>query len=146
MENLSKNFKASEFSCKCGCGYCAPAAKLILSIQAIRDKAGASVSVTSGCRCTEHNAKYSAVKGLAANLGKGNPGDKTASAHTLGEAADFRVKGLNRRQAYDLIVAMHKAGELPWLKYTYMLKSTADVVHIDTDGSKRRSTVYGGEA
>ena len=147
MENLSKNFKASEFTCNpklCGCGFCSPSAKLILSLQEIRDKAGVAVTIESGCRCTLRNKNVGGVPGLAANIKKGNPGDVTASAHTRGEAADIRISGYTKQRAYDFIVALHRAGELPWLRYVEGIKGSANNVHIGVDDFTKRSTPYGG--
>ena len=142
---MSKNFNASEVKCKCGCGFCSPSAKLMLTLQAVRDKAGAAVTVVSGCRCTLHNKNEGGVAGLASNLKKGNPGDITASAHTRGEGADIKVTGVTKKKLYDLIVAMHKNKELPWLAYVYKIKSGTTNVHVGVDAHVKRSTPYGGD-
>ena len=148
MGNLSKNFSDTEFVCnpkQCGCGFCSPSAKLILTLQAIRDKAAAAVTIESGCRCTQRNKNVgSTVLGLASNIKKGNPGDVTASPHTRGEAADIRISGYTKQRAYDLIVAMHRAGELPWLRYIEGIRGSANNVHVGVDDFKKRTTPYGG--
>ncbi len=51
---ISKNFKRSEFACKCGCGFDTVDAALIIVLQSIRDQFGALV-VNSDCRCDSHN-------------------------------------------------------------------------------------------
>jgi uncharacterized protein YcbK (DUF882 family) len=147
MGDISKNFSAAEFACKCGCGFCSPSAKLVATLQAIRDRAEAAMTVASGCRCTEHNKKAgSSLIGLHANLKKGNPGDVTASAHTRGEAADIKITGAHKGALYDLIVGMHKRGELPWLKYAYKISGSVTNVHVGVDDFKKRQTPYGGDA
>ena len=145
MGDLSKNFNASEFACKCGCGFCSPASKLVQTLQIIRDKCGVALTVESGCRCTQHNKNVGGVAGLAANIKKGYPGDRTASAHTRGEAADFRVSGIAKAKLYDLLVAMHKNKELPWLTYVYKISGSANNVHMGVDDFTKRSTPYGGD-
>ncbi|MDR1510154.1 MAG: hypothetical protein LBS53_11000 [Synergistaceae bacterium] len=146
MGDLTKNFNASEFGCKCGCGYCSPSFKLVSSLQELREEAGVAITIVSGCRCTQHNKNSgSTILGLAVNLKKGNPGDISASAHTRGEAADIRVGGLSKGKLYDLIVAMHKAKKLPWLKYVYKIKNSATNVHVGVDDFKKRATPYGGD-
>jgi len=145
MGDLSANFSDKELACKCGCGYASPSAKLLLTLQAIRDKAGAAVGIVSGCRCTERNREAgSALIGLPGNLKKGYPGDITASAHTRGEAADISISGWPKARLYDMIVDLHTAGKIPWLKYVYMISGSAGNVHVGVDSFKSRTTPYGG--
>ena len=57
--SLSKNFKASEFSCK-GKGCCSKILideKLVAYLQKIRDHFGATVTINSAYRCVTHNKK-----------------------------------------------------------------------------------------
>jgi len=145
MGDLSKNFSASEFRCKCGCGFESPSAKLVQILQELRDESGTALTIASGCRCTLHNKNAgSTILGLVANLKKGNPGDVTASAHTRGEAADIAVNGLAKEKLYDLIVTMHKARKLGWLKYVYKISGSTTNVHVGVDDFKKRATPYGG--
>jgi hypothetical protein len=55
MGDLSQNFNASEFACKCGCGLKYPSPALVSLLQKIRDRTGQSVTIESGWRCTKHN-------------------------------------------------------------------------------------------
>lgn len=71
---ISKNFKRSEFACKCGCGFDTVDTALIIVLQSIRDRFGALV-VNSGCRCASHNKSV---------------GGAAKSQHLLGRAADIR--------------------------------------------------------
>lgn len=75
---LSKNFKRSEFQCQCGCGYDDVDMRLVEVLQQLRDELGCPITVTSACRCEEHNA---------------NVGGSPKSQHLLGTAADIVVKG-----------------------------------------------------
>ena len=76
MGDLSRNFNRSEFACKgenC-CGHSAPVhPDLIEALQALRDRIGKLLSITSGFRCNKHNAAV---------------GGEDHSFHTLGMAAD----------------------------------------------------------
>jgi uncharacterized protein YcbK (DUF882 family) len=118
----------------------------MLTLQAIRDKAAAGLTVVSGCRCTQHNKNSGSVlAGLTANLRKGNPGDISASAHTRGEAADIKITGWPKGRLYDMIVNMHGRGELPWLRYVYKIKNSAANVHVGVDDFKKRAAPYGGD-
>lgn len=72
--SFSPYFKRSEFECKCGCGFSAVDAELLKVLTGVREAYGPLV-ITSGCRCSEHNA---------------NVGGASGSKHVLGLAADFR--------------------------------------------------------
>ena len=76
MGDLSRNFNRSEFACKgedC-CGHSAPVhPDLIEALQALRDRIGKPLSITSGFRCNRHNQAI---------------GGEDHSFHTLGMAAD----------------------------------------------------------
>jgi len=79
MSAASKNFDASEFACRCGCGFDSIRAELVYGLQCLRDALGMPIVITSGCRCAQHNL----VVGGAAN-----------SQHVLGYAADIQVHGI----------------------------------------------------
>jgi uncharacterized protein YcbK (DUF882 family) len=76
MGDLSRNFNRSEFACKgedC-CNHSAPVhPDLIEALQALRDRIGKPLSITSGFRCNRHNTAI---------------GGEDQSFHTLGMAAD----------------------------------------------------------
>jgi uncharacterized protein YcbK (DUF882 family) len=82
---LSANFLASEFACRCGCGQVKVDQRLVDGLQALRGDLGRPILVTSGYRCSEHNARV----GGAAN-----------SQHVLGRAADIRVPGMTAAELY----------------------------------------------
>ena len=80
---LSNNFNLKEFECKCGkCKNTIIDAKLISSLQIMRDHFKKPIIINSGYRCTKHNK---AVGGV------------TNSQHTKGKAADIVVKGVAPR-------------------------------------------------
>jgi hypothetical protein len=77
-ETLSDHFKSEEFKCPC-CGRVVVDSKLIEKLELLRTFFnGASIMITSGYRCPDHNMKVGGVKN---------------SQHTLGKAADIKVKG-----------------------------------------------------
>lgn len=80
-KQLSKNFKLSEFDCKCSrCSKVLLDTKLVELLQKIRDHFGASVNVNSGYRCSAHNKEV---------------GGSSSSNHVKGTAADIRVEGVD---------------------------------------------------
>lgn len=106
MQQVSKNFKRSEFACKCGCGFDCVDIKLVHILQEIRDKVGMPLIITSGNRCKEHNTSV-----------KGAP----KSYHTRGRAADFYIK---KRVCIDSIVdKINGYGVIKYNNFRY---------HIDT--------------
>lgn len=80
-----KYFKRSEFACKCGGKYCngypaEPKEKLIMVAENVREHFGKPMPVSSGLRCTRHNA---------------NVGGVSNSRHLSGKAMDFCVPGVS---------------------------------------------------
>lgn len=76
---LPKEFKESEFACKCGkCGkgYKDMQPSTLSKLFKARKIAGVAFSITSAFRCAEHNAKE-----------KGKPN----SAHLTGHAVDIKI-------------------------------------------------------
>lgn len=71
---LTKNFKESEFKCKCKCGEVIVIPRVFNTLQALRDKINRPIVVTSGYRCVKHNDEV---------------GGSIGSAHLFGLAADF---------------------------------------------------------
>lgn len=79
----AKNFKVTEFKCKCGGKYCTgyPAEinkNLVATLQTLRNKYGKAITITSGLRCTDWNKKQGGVSG---------------SSHTKGKATDIYISG-----------------------------------------------------
>lgn len=129
MGDISKNFDRKEFACKCGCGLDNISQALIDTVQAIRDAAATPVIVNCGCRCKKHNAEVGGV----AN-----------SSHMEGLAADIYISGWTDNRLGDFIKKLHSAGKLPFLRYCYKIGGkTNTALHVDVDGGKRRSKVFG---
>tara|TARA_B100000029_G_scaffold173778_1_gene170465 strand:- start:2134 stop:2532 length:399 start_codon:yes stop_codon:yes gene_type:complete len=55
-ETMTRNFKRSEFKCKCGCGADQINEDLVRRLQEVRDLLGEPMRITSGVRCEKHNA------------------------------------------------------------------------------------------
>ena len=124
-EQMSRNFKRSEFACKCGCGYSDISQTLVNTVQEIRDYIGKSVIIVSGCRCQEHNRKVGGVRD---------------SAHTTGEAADIMVKGWDAVELGSHVKNLYEAGKLRSLTYAYFPGRLT--IHIGVD-KKKRSRIFG---
>jgi uncharacterized protein YcbK (DUF882 family) len=98
---LTKNFSLSEFQSKCGREMPEDVKqniqKLANSLQVLRDKLGKSISINSGYRSLEHNAKRGGVKN---------------SQHVLGKAADIAVQGLTTKQVASEIEKLIASGDM----------------------------------
>jgi len=92
MTKLSENFDSGEFKCHC-CGKLPEHGmnpKLIELLQAIREKIGKSISITSGYRCESHNKDCGGAK---------------HSQHVLGNAADIKVAGMAAHEVHDYLAS-----------------------------------------
>lgn len=108
-----KYFKRSEFKCKCGNIYCngypaEPQEKLIRVADKVREHFGATATVSSGLRCTQHNA---------------NVGGVSNSRHLSGKAMDFCIKGKTASQVLAYVQTQ------PDIRYAYAIDS--QFVHMD---------------
>ena len=56
MGDLSKHFSKKEFACKDGCGFDTPSKELIDALEELRGVLGRKLIISSGCRCSSHNA------------------------------------------------------------------------------------------
>ena len=117
MATDTKNFKVSEFTCKCGCGHNPIDQRVINMAQTIRDALGVPVRVNSGCRCEEWNRIQKGVKG---------------SKHITGKAADLSCsKGA--KVMFDTVKRLHAEGKLPDLDFCKLYRSW---IHIDCGGKR----------
>lgn len=86
---LSKNFHANEFRCRC-CG-ALPAdgmdPYLLEVLEEIRGAVGRPIKVNSGYRCPKHNKAVGGAK---------------SSQHMLGTAADIRIEGLTPKKVAEV--------------------------------------------
>lgn len=92
MSKLSENFDSIEFQCKC-CGKLSELGvnpHLIELLQAIREKLGKSISITSGYRCEKHNEGVGGAK---------------HSQHCLGTAADIQVAGMAAHEVHEYLAS-----------------------------------------
>lgn len=101
-----KNFKLTEFKCKCN-GYCTgyPALldfDLLKNLQSLRDKFG-KITITSGLRCKKHNAKLF--------------GSSSTSRHLSGRAVDLKCDVSVYESGRQLIMDFWRS--LPQQRYTY---------------------------
>lgn len=105
-------FKRSEFACKCG-KYCngypvEMDASVVKAADKVRAHFNSPVTVSSGIRCSKHNA---AVGGV------------TNSRHTKGKAVDFCVRGLSATLVLPYVQS------LPEIRYAYAINE--NYVHMD---------------
>ena len=114
----TKNFRVSEFACKC-CGGNKIDQRVIDMAQTIREYLNMPVRVNSGYRCEKHNAAVGGVKG---------------SKHTKGCACDLSC-GCGNVKLFEAVKELYAAGKLPELDYAIRYKWG---VHIDC-GGKRNS-------
>ncbi len=118
-------FKEDEFKCKCG--KCklpvdCPPEELIDILCEIRSHYNAPITINSGYRCPEHNAKVGGAKN---------------SRHTKGDAVDFVVKGVKTQEVYDYCEKLPYANTLG-LAIKHNPDPYKGFVHLDTRGFKAR--------
>lgn len=90
MGDLSRNFSAHEFECRCGCGEGTPSPELVKALQELRDLAHGPVVIHSAVRCESHNSFVGGTKD---------------SQHLTGHGADISVKGM---KLFDLLLLAHE--------------------------------------
>ena len=105
---LSKHFDRAEFKCP-DCDFDTVDTKLLEVLEAVRKHFGKPVTITSGCRCAEHNA---AVGGAA------------SSQHLRGRAADFIVQDWEPASVQDYLKI--------WFPDSLGIGSSAKFTHVDT--------------
>lgn len=110
---LGKHFDRSEFACHCGGKYCngfpkEMQPKLITVADRVRDHFGAPAQVSSGVRCTRHNAAVGGVSN---------------SRHLDGKAIDFSIRGKSSSQVLAYVQ------QQPEIRYAYPIDS--GYVHMD---------------
>ena len=101
-KRMTKNFKQSEFDCKCGCEMpeyvLANVTKLANQLQYVRDNVAMPITINSGYRCQAHNKSV---------------GGSENSQHLLGKAADIVINGLDPvLDTYDYLDDLMRTGEI----------------------------------
>lgn len=119
-----KNFKLTEFKCKCGGEYCTgyPTildTHLLENLQKLRDKFGSTV-ITSGMRCKSYNSTLK--------------GSSKTSRHLTGKAVDLRNTTSKTEKGRKTIMEFWKT--LPEQRYTYCniggnYPNMGTAVHVD---------------
>lgn len=121
---LSPNFRVREFACRDGSDPVFIDSALVDLLQRIRDHFGQPVTITSGYRTAEHNAKV---------------GGSKSSQHLLGRAADIQVADTSVEDvaayAESLMPAWGGVG-----RYPVKTGRAKGWVHVDTRAAKSRWT------
>ena len=107
-------FQRQEFVCRCGGKFCGgfpaePGQTLVELLDDLRSRFGAPAHITSGVRCTRHNA---AVGGVV------------NSRHLEGRAADFFIEGISG----EALLAAAKGDSRT--RYAYLIGS-GPCIHVD---------------
>ncbi len=111
-----KYFKRSEFKCKCGnCKFDTVDYELVKVLDELREHFNAPTTITSGCRCTSHNASIGGAK---------------SSYHLYGKAADIKVSGSTPPMVYEYLDNKYPD--------KYGIGKYAGWVHIDVRTDKAR--------
>lgn len=110
-----KHFEKSEFKCKCGGKYCQgfpqePKEKLIRAADKVREHFSKPMIVSSGVRCSRHNA---------------NVGGVSNSRHLSGKAMDFCVSGLPASLVLPYVQS------ISGIRYAYAIDNS--FIHMDID-------------
>lgn len=107
-------FDRYEFACKCGGKYChtgfpvEPDKTLVIVADRVREHFDSPIDVSSGVRCSQHNA---------------NVGGTSGSRHKSGKAMDFRVRGKSASMVLGYVQ------QQPEIRYAYAIDD--EYVHMD---------------
>lgn len=101
MAKLTKNFSLQEFNSKCGRDIpneiLPNIIELAKNLQVLRDAVNKPISITSGYRSPEHNAKVKGAKN---------------SQHIKGTAADIKVAGMTPKEVALVIEGLIEQGKI----------------------------------
>lgn len=121
---LSPSFTVREFRCRDGTDTIMIDEGLVVLLQCIREHFGKPITITSGYRTAEHNAKV---------------GGSKSSQHLLGRAADIQVAGVSP----DAVAAYAESLMPTWGgvgRYPVKAGRAKGWVHVDTRANKSRWT------
>ena len=115
-----RHFSPAEFRCKCGCGAGVEKmdSDLLMMLDAVRDRAGIPLVLSSAYRCPAHNR---AVGGIE------------ASAHARGHAVD--IKCLNSHTRFLILQAALEAG-------FRRIELAPTWIHLDNDPAKPQDVAF----
>ena len=126
MGNISEHFSDYEFECPC-CGEVKVSERFLVKLDKLRELLGKPIHVTSGCRCTSHNADlrsrgYHSVDG---------------SAHTISErqeceAADLECSSSTYRR--ELLILAHSIFNRVGVAKSF--------IHVDDDQAKDANVTW----
>ena len=122
---LSPSFTVREFRCRDGTDTIMIDEGLVVLLQCIREHFGKPITITSGYRTAEHNAKVDGSK---------------SSQHLLGRAADIQVAGVSP----DAVAAYAESLMPTWGgvgRYPVKAGRAKGWVHVDTRANKSRWTL-----
>ncbi len=122
---LSPSFTVREFRCRDGTDTIMIDEGLVVLLQCIREHFGKPITITSGYRTAEHNAKV---------------GGSKSSQHLLGRAADIQVAGVSP----DAVAAYAESLMPTWGgvgRYPVKAGRAKGWVHVDTRANKSRWTL-----
>lgn len=108
-------FKRKEFECHCGCGKDTVDAELLEVLNRLRNHFGRPTIITSGYRCSSHNARVGGAKG---------------SQHLTGRAADLSISGVSTIEIYNFLDNEYQNN--------YGIGLYSRWVHVDTRNDKAR--------
>ena len=101
MAKITANFKLEEFNSKCGRpipnNVLPNIIELAKNLQVLRNVVNKSISITSGYRSPEHNAKVKGAKD---------------SQHVKGTAADIKVAGMTPKEVALVIEGLIEQGKI----------------------------------
>ena len=123
MAKITTNFTLEEFNCKDGSAMpndvMINIIKLAKNLQVLRDAINKTISITSGYRSPEYNAKIKGAK---------------FSQHIKGTAADIQVKGVTPKEVAKVIEGLIASGKMQ----QGGIGIYPNWVHYDTRGVKAR--------
>ena len=124
--NISKYFSDWEFACPC-CGVTKVSERFLVKLDKLRELLGKPIHITSGCRCSHHNADlrsqgYHSVDG---------------SAHTISErqeceAADLECSSSTYRR--ELLILAHSIFNRVGVAKSF--------IHVDDDQDKDQNVTW----
>lgn len=116
-EQITPNFKKSEFDCKCGCGFNDIDYTLVKKLQEVRDEIGHPIKITSGCRCPDHNKAE---------------GASDFSSHVTGFAADISCTHSFKRMTLLSVLCKHFR----------RVGVASSFIHVDIDHTKDQDVLW----